>query len=126
MHREWIAMCILLSSSLGAASIAEAQSEAQPRLRGLDNPNRIPNRYIVTLRDDGSEWAARPGRRASRAEKEAALSHNKQHVQQLSDDLNRRYGGRLIHRYGAALKGFAIELDESAAKRLAEDETVLL
>lgn len=40
MHREWIAMCMLLSGSLGAPSIAEAQ----PRTRGFDNPNRIPNR----------------------------------------------------------------------------------
>ncbi len=127
MYREWISISMLVLSSLGAVtSIAQVEDEPPPRTRGFDNPHRIPNRYIVTLRDDGPEWVAHPGKRASRAEKQAALSHNKQRVMQLSDELNRRYGGRLLHRYSSALRGFAIELDESAARRLAEDESVLL
>src|SRR5687768_13751020 len=121
MNRAYIAIGIAL---LGL--IVSSISNAQSKTRGFDNPHRIPNSYIVMLKSDGPEWQRHPGRAASRNLKEAVLAHNKERVLQLTNDLTREFGGRVTARYGAVLKGFAVEMDEEAAKRLAEDPRVAL
>jgi subtilisin family serine protease/subtilisin-like proprotein convertase family protein len=46
-------------------------------------------------------------------------------VDSTTDNLNRRYGGRVGHRYSSALRGFEVDsLDEDSARELAADPSV--
>ena len=46
-------------------------------------------------------------------------------VDSTTDNLNRRYGGRVGHRYSSALRGFEVDsLDETSARELAADPSV--
>jgi hypothetical protein len=56
MHR----ICIALVISILNTTVSHAQS----KMRGLDNPYRVPDRYIVTLKRDDPEWQRHPGRDA--------------------------------------------------------------
>ena len=64
--------------------------------------NALPGRYVVVLEDSvpASELAA------------------------TAEDLARRYKGTVLHVYGKALHGFALELTPSSAAALAEEEEV--
>lgn len=71
----------------------------------LRSPRAVPNRYIAVLKDSVPEVAQEDTAEVAR---ELALQH----------------GGRLLHTYKSALKGFAVEMSEAQVRVLLEDPRV--
>jgi subtilisin family serine protease len=73
---------------------------------GTETPNAVPGSYIVVLR---------PGRPATTADLGAASA---------AAELTGRHGGTVRFTYQAALRGFAVQTSEQAARRMAADPRV--
>ncbi|WP_394844408.1 S8 family peptidase [Pendulispora brunnea] len=117
MRRKYIgvvASCAVLTAvMLAAAGCASDEDEPAPAAGSQEEPLEergillgaegeiVPERYIVTLRDDIGE----------------ALSST-------VDNLLAQYGGRIGFRYTDALKGFSVEMPEFAARLLAANPLV--
>ncbi len=112
-----LAMAVGLATALGGllgavpASSAEAPDAAtgatgaapEGAIRYAGHPDAIPGNYVVVLKD-------------SRASADA--------VGTTASSLAAKYGGNIRFTYGHALKGFAVEADAKAARRLAADPQV--
>lgn len=99
---------IVLNYSLVAGSVMLACAANAGEIRGLSQPNVIPDRYIVVFRDQPT--AQNNGMQIS-----AAMQAN---------NMNRRYGARVERVYNHVLRGAVMVLDEAAAKRMADDPEV--
>src|SRR5262245_33946436 len=99
-----LALSLFAATTLSVAVTITACIDApdDARDRGEPDPiasaaSEVRDRYIVVL-------AARPGLAATSAR-----------------DLTARYGGRVRHDYGAALRGYAAEMTSEQARALAGD-----
>ena len=81
-------------------------------IRQADGARPIPDRYIVVLQDDAAGTPDAPAR--------SGLT-----VPLVAVDMAARYGGTVFLMYETALKGFAIQMSERNAQRLAADPRVL-
>ncbi len=100
----------LVVTGCGGSAAPEAASPEQvsPRHEAgaeASKLKRIPNRYIVVLKDTPAEGA--------RAE-----------VAVVAEDLARSHGAKVGHVYRHALRGFVAELDDAKAERLRADPRV--
>ena len=97
--------------AVGAAVAALAVSAAAPAaagppegsIRAVEPSTLINDSYIVVFKD-------------------SAVTRDR--VARKSGELASRFGGRVSHTYGDALRGFAVELPAAAARRLAADPSV--
>jgi subtilisin family serine protease len=92
-----------LSAVLVAALAASPAQAAEGTILGVNEPNVVPNSYIVALKDDAQ---------ASRGIEAQARS------------LANRFGGEVGFVYDAAINGFSVTMSEAAAKRLAAHPAV--
>jgi subtilisin family serine protease len=88
---------LLISSSLLAAT-----------LRGLDNPNRIPDHYIVKLKSDASRDSLGTA----------------DYVVQQADRLQMNYGITILQQYTHVFPGFAIKAKDDQLEALLQDPDV--
>jgi subtilisin family serine protease len=95
-----VAVGVLIGALAFAAPVSAAPNEGQ--IRSATAGTAIPGSYIVVLHNTA--------RRIPPAESAAELA--------------RQYGGALRYTYTAALNGFAVNMPEAAAKRLAADSRV--
>ncbi|MDX2541735.1 S8 family peptidase [Streptomyces sp. WI04-05B] len=92
-----------LTAAITAAVLsvtAPAQAAPEGRIAGAGEPGSVGGSYLVTLRE---------GTAASSAE---------------GRSLAARYGARIGHIYSTALNGYAVQADETEARRLAADSRV--
>ncbi|GAA4448036.1 S8 family serine peptidase [Actinokineospora soli] len=90
--------CALAAVSVATPAVAQ---EATGAVRAAANP--VPGSYIVVLKDRNAN---------------APTVNNK------AFDLAKQYGGEVKNTYTASVRGFAVQLDESAAARLAANPAV--
>ncbi|KOV78494.1 S8 family peptidase [Nocardia sp. NRRL S-836] len=94
----------LVAAGLGMAvvtAVASPASAQQAAVRTADQP--VAGSYIVVFKDGASD----------------APTTNAKAL-----DLARRHGGKVSNTYVASVRGFAVKLDEAAARRLAADPQV--
>lgn len=85
------------------------------RLQGINNIKRIPGQYIVVL--DESYTYQYLSERQIKTVSSA--------IENLSQDLTERYGGRVILHYDSAIKGYLVSgINDKQAARLASDPSV--
>ncbi|MDO0914252.1 S8 family peptidase [Streptomyces sp. DT2A-34] len=106
-RRRRVALAALVSAAalfaVGAATTAPASAApAEGVVQGADAPGAIKGSYIVTLKDNAGFRAASAKGRA----------------------LATRYGAEVERTYKSALNGYATEMSETEAKRLAADPAV--
>ena len=97
------ALCMLFSVLSVTAQVLSRTGDSK-FVRFLD---KIPNSYVVVLKDSVTGGLNNEGRLT-----EAARA------------LTVRYGGEITHLYGAALNGFAVEMEEEKAIFLSQDKWV--
>ncbi|MFD7028624.1 S8 family peptidase [Streptomyces sp. NPDC059917] len=102
--RAFVAACAGVTLLIGAANTVSAAPtpSGEGQIVGADRPGAIAGSYIVTFKDSV------PG----------------QDVPARAKELTRRHGGSLRLTYTAALHGFAADMGEAAARRLAADPSV--
>jgi serine protease len=103
MKRTLFALAVLLAAGPALAG--------DGTIRRAEGAPAIPGRYIVVLNDDAAGTPESPAR--------SGLT-----VDIVAVDMAARYGGTVDFIYDAALKGFAIQMSERAAERLAADPRV--
>ncbi|OII60362.1 serine protease [Streptomyces sp. CC53] len=96
-----IAVAALALGSLSALPAAAAGSNAEGVIQYAGDANAVPGSYVVTLDE-------------SRADSDGTSGKN----------LAKRYGAKIKKTYTAALNGYAVELSEAQAKKLAADPAV--
>jgi len=96
------AAAVLLAAGTAALAVG-TPAQAAPTSTILGVANAVPGAYIAVLKDGATTAATTNG---------TAL------------DLAKRYGGAVTLTYTASLRGFAVRMDEAAAKRLAADPAV--
>lgn len=106
-HGTRLRIVAVLSAAVTAAGLALTATPAQAapaegRIIGAGAPNAVKDSYIVILNE-------RSGTKSSSSEGRRLMS---------------RYGGEVSHTYRAALNGYAANLSETEAKRLAADPAV--
>src|SRR3569833_1759210 len=122
VKKSWRALLAAVALFIGTEA-----AHAQAQLYGIDNPNRILNRYIVVL-NDKTLWAYRPGTRLTRTgvaatdalagrSLQAALESDNSRVTAMSSDMARTYVASGISVYETALKGFYVQMTDEAARR---------
>ncbi|MEU6021428.1 S8 family peptidase [Micromonospora sp. NBC_01739] len=87
-----VAIAAALLVSVAASPVAAAEGS----ILGIDNPNAIPDSYLVVLKDDSAVNA-----------------------QTLTRELTTRYDVKVAHTYSHALNGFAGTMSHATARRLA-------
>ncbi|MFE3585994.1 S8 family peptidase [Streptomyces niveus] len=106
-HGTRLRIVAVLSAAVTAAGLALTATPAQAapaegRIIGAGAPNAVKDSYIVVLNErSGTKSSSGEGRR-----------------------LMARYGGEVSHTYRAAINGYAANLSEAEAKRLAADPAV--
>ncbi|MEV8351582.1 S8 family peptidase [Streptomyces niveus] len=106
-HGTRLRIVAVLSAAVTAAGLALTATPAQAapaegRIIGAGAPNAVKDSYIVILNErSGTKSSSGEGRR-----------------------LMARYGGEVSHTYRAAINGYAANLGETEAKRLAADPAV--
>ncbi|MEU9746763.1 S8 family peptidase [Streptomyces niveus] len=106
-HGTRLRIVAVLSAAVTAAGLALTATPAQAapaegRIIGAGAPNAVKDSYIVILNErSGTTSSSGEGRR-----------------------LVARYGGEVSHTYRAAINGYAADLSETEAKRLAADPAV--
>ncbi|CRK59994.1 Alkaline serine exoprotease A precursor [Alloactinosynnema sp. L-07] len=83
-----------------AITLAPPAIAAEAQIRGADAANVVKDSYIVVFKDDA------PARGAS------------------ADTMAGKYGGKINHRYSAAVKGYAAAMTQQQAKKVAADPQV--
>jgi subtilisin family serine protease len=94
-----IALCVVAYSTLSVQGKGQSGKD-KSKLRKVEK--RIPNEYIVVLKDDTESSS----------------------VESVTDELVGRHGGKRKYIYKSALKGFSIQIPESAAEALSRDPRV--
>ena len=93
----------LLRPTLVAGAVILACSANAAEIRGLSQPNVIPDRYIVVYKEpSGMQISA----------------------QAMSQSMSSRYGARVERQYNHVLRGAVVVLDKHNAQRLANDPDV--
>ena len=103
MKRTLFAVAVLLAAGRGFAG--------DGTIHRAEGAPAIADRYIVVLNDDAAGTPDAPAR--------TGLT-----VPIVAVDMAARYGGSVFLVYESALKGFAIQMPEQAAERLAADPRV--
>ncbi|MBC6446334.1 S8 family peptidase [Actinokineospora xionganensis] len=83
-----------------AITLATPAVAAEAQILGADAANVVKDSYIVVLKDGAQARGA------------------------TADSLSARYGGKVNHRYSAAISGYAATMTEQQAKRVAADDQV--
>ncbi|WP_175411889.1 S8 family peptidase [Streptomyces sp. TRM64462] len=96
-----IAVAALALGSVSALPAAAADTAPEGVIQYAGDANAVPGSYVVTLDE-------------SRADSDGASGKN----------LAKRYGAKIKKTYTAALNGYAVELSEAQAKKLAADPAV--
>lgn len=106
MKRLLPILLLLLSSTLAFGAAGDAprrgSENANPpaEIRGMDNPSRIPDQYIVVFK-----WG-------------------EQHAQARANELAAAHGAQVMGVYEHAIKGFAMRGSEQAARAIARNPNV--
>jgi hypothetical protein len=110
---------------LALAGINGAHADAQ--LEGFDNPDRIPNQFVVLLNKTPG-WAVDLGDIQSKAltavERAAALAHDRAAAGSIARELAGSFRGKTMAVYGAAIKGFSVQMAEADARLMASDRRI--
>ncbi|WP_149184223.1 S8 family peptidase [Streptomyces sp. TRM49041] len=96
-----IAVAALALGSVSALPAAAAGSTQEGVIENAGAPNAVPGSYIVTLDESAADSDSASGKAVAA-----------------------RYGAKIKKTYTAALNGYALELSESQAKKLAADPAV--
>jgi subtilisin family serine protease len=97
-----LVLTVAITATVSAVGVAPAAAEGV--IRYADSPKAVPGSYLVVFKDD-----AVAGREVLRA---------------TSDRLIAKYDARNVRRFSVALRGFAAQLTEKQAARLAADPSV--
>lgn len=101
-------------ASMPQLSVAQSDT-SYSKLRGMQSESRIPNEYIVVLKQDIVSETMSGG----------ASSSAKDAVQSKAQELSQRFGGDVLNIYAHALTGYALKnIDESQLKLLSNDPAV--
>ncbi|RZS30401.1 peptidase inhibitor I9 [Herbihabitans rhizosphaerae] len=87
-----------------AIAALPAQADQVGEIRSANAQGTIPGSYIVVLKDDGLRSVSE--------------------VTSKAQGLASKFGGQVKNTYGAALKGFSVNISEGQAKKLAADSSV--
>ncbi|MER7012849.1 S8 family peptidase [Saccharopolyspora sp. NPDC000359] len=102
-HDRKIRLTTALGAGALAAALIAAPASAQPTGEVRPSANPVADSYIVVLEDDV-----------------ASASATRSAAARLADT----YGGTVTATYTSTIRGFAVRLDEAAARRLAADDAV--
>ena len=107
MKKFWILLIAVIAVA-AAVSIAPVRSTAQKKKQNIHRASSpVPNRYIVTLSDDGLNSMA--------GDKDVAM-HGR--------GLAATYGGKVKQVFSSAIKGFVAEMSEQEAEAMNADPNV--
>jgi hypothetical protein len=121
-----------MSSLIGRVALVALASvatgaKAGAILEGFDNPERIPDQYIVTLNETPG-WSIHLGepetRNLSRTERASALQRDRTQVGAIASELAMAYRGKTLALFHAALKGFAVQMSDADAREMAVDPRI--
>ena len=124
-----LAFCALLCVSLFPRLSAHGQRKPQPA-RFMRSQKAIPNRYIVTLNEDGLGLTDLPAipENVTPEQKLVAIKQRgellKQRVGDKANELASLHRGRVDHVYGGVFKGFSTEMSEADALALSQHPQV--
>jgi hypothetical protein len=130
--RNGLQWTLLSTVLLGAWSLELARADA--KLLGFDEPNRIPDTYIVILSEslpwhrkltDGPVHSEDPEvDKANAAARNEALQADAQLVDAIAKELASAYHGVLRGQFHAALRGFSVKMSEQDAREMAKDARI--
>jgi len=98
----------IVASILWAISAFIGPARADAVLEGFDNPNRVPDSYIIAFSDLPELGLMDPDDAQATGESRWSIhAHNKARVEEVAREMALQYGGRITALYWISTCGFA-------------------
>lgn len=126
-------MRLNLASFIGgllmAVGMSHMPAHADAALYGFDRPHDVaPRLFTVVFKSEGLGWAIdltrSPPKLMAMEKVRSALRQDKALSTRLALEIAGSFNGRVLAVYHAALKGFAVDMDESDARYMATDPRI--